>query len=393
MGAVGKDWPRRETRKEMNVYKVALITNIPAPYRIPLFQSLADHPKIQLTVYYCATSERNREWSTRLNSGYNYHFLHGWTIGTSFHINPGIVPLILKQAFDVVIVGGYGYPTVQMAVMLLKMIHQRWILLSDGGFVKPESRLVRTLKSWLIRGANAYLVSGTAAKEHLEHYGAKAERIFNAYFTCDVDYFRSSSSLDLKTRGELRRLLRLQGTVFLYVGRLMKGKGLFTLLDAYARVEAEGLNTSLLLVGDGPLRAELEQWVHQREIKGVRFTGFVQINGLPKCYGIADVFVFPSTIDRWGLVINEAMACSLPVITTSAVGAARDLVKDGWDGFVIEPGDVEELYQRMKELAINERLRQQFSQHSAERIAQWTNAEAVEGFVKAIQFAGGKRSG
>ena len=213
------------------------------------------------------------------------------------------------------------------------------------------------------------------------------KRIFNAYFTCDVDYFKKASDLSKRSREQLRRALGMQGTAFLYVGRLIKGKGLCALLDAYAKLAAEELSISLLLVGDGQLRTELEEWAQQRGVNSIYFIGFVQIDELPKYYGIADVFIFPSTIDRWGLVINEAMASGLPIITTSAVGAAKDLVKDGWNGFVIEPGDVESLYQCMKKRAVDEKLRQRFSQHSAERIAQWTNTEAVESFVKAIEVA------
>jgi glycosyltransferase involved in cell wall biosynthesis len=274
-----------------------------------------------------------------------------------------------------------------MATLLMRIKRKKWILLSDGGWIQPESFVKKAIKKFFIRKAAAYLVSGTAAKEHLEHYGARTKRIFNAYFTCDVEHFQSASSLGEKECQQVCDSLELKKVVFLYVGQFIKRKGLINLLQAYRKLEREGLETSLLLVGSGPLRSELERQVLQQELGSVRFAGFVRAEDLPKYYGLADIFVFPSLNDIWGLVVNEAMASGLPVIATDKVGAAKDLVEEGVNGFIVRAGDTEALYKRMRVLGTSPRLRGFFGEKSREIISRWTNKEAVDGFLQAIEYA------
>ena len=141
----------------------------------------------------------------------------------------------------------------------------------------------------------------------------------------------------------------MTGCVFIYVGRMVSGKGLDTLFSAYRKVRSVDLDVSLLLVGDGPEQQRLQ--AETGELSGVVWAGFIQPAQLPGIYSIADVMVFPTLGDANGLVVEEAMAAGLPVISTSAAGDIRARVPEGVAGYVVPPADPDALATRMIELA------------------------------------------
>ena len=141
-------------------------------------------------------------------------------------------------------------------------------------------------------------------------------------------------------REQLRRDLGLHGVTFVYVGRLWRDKGVGDLIDAYAKTRsASSAETSLLLVGDGPDEASLRARCAAEGVSDVVFAGFHQQEELAPYYAAADVFVFPTLGDPYGLVVDEAMACGLPVVSSTAAGELRRRVTDGVTGFITGPGD------------------------------------------------------
>jgi glycosyltransferase involved in cell wall biosynthesis len=129
-----------------------------------------------------------------------------------------------------------------------------------------------------------------------------------------------------------------QGPVVLYVGQLIERKGVVDLLEAHRMLLADMPDAMLVLAGYGQLEPVLRRRVEEQRISGVRFTGHVAISDLPRYYVAADCFVLPSHEEVWGLVLNEAAACGLPLVTTEPVGAAPDLVIPGRNGFVVPSG-------------------------------------------------------
>ena len=174
---------------------------------------------------------------------------------------------------------------------------------------------------------------------------------------------------------------------FLYVGRLDPEKGTDVLLRAWARVEPSG-SARLQIVGTGTLDSSLRRLTTELGLTRVTFEGFVRQSDLLGCYGRADVFVFPSLSDPWGLVINEAMASGLPVITTSAPGGARELVKNGENGFIVLPGDADALAAAMSKLGGDPGLRQRMGRSSSQIVQKFSPsawAEAVAEMVAALR--------
>jgi glycosyltransferase involved in cell wall biosynthesis len=146
-------------------------------------------------------------------------------------------------------------------------------------------------------------------------------------------------------------------------------KGWFDLLDAYAKLNPEiRAIVGLVFVGDGAARAELERRGQLIKPGTVTFSGFAQKEQLAEFYALADALVFPTHSDPWGLVVNEAMACGLPVIATNVAGCVPDLVHDGINGLIVPVADAAELASAMTKLVNNDELRVQMGRRSAAKI-------------------------
>ena len=141
--------------------------------------------------------------------------------------------------------------------------------------------------------------------------------------------------------------LPAEARVLLSLAKLHPREAPWDLLRAFARNDDP--QTWLALAGDGPSRAELEAFAREHGLTRVAFLGYVPYPRLPELYASADLFVHPAREERWGVSVAEAMACGLPVITSSRVGAARDLLVAGENGFTYQAGDDEELSRRIEE--------------------------------------------
>jgi glycosyltransferase involved in cell wall biosynthesis len=116
------------------------------------------------------------------------------------------------------------------------------------------------------------------------------------------------------------------------------------------------------------------------------FTGFYQREKLAVLYALAEAFVFPTHSDPWGLVVNEAMACGLPIITTSAAGCAADLVDDGCNGRIVAPKETYRLAAAMAQLAVDPILRADMGAKSRRRISDYSPAKCAAGMATAAEM-------
>jgi glycosyltransferase involved in cell wall biosynthesis len=256
------------------------------------------------------------------------------------------------------------------------MTYDRWV---------SRHPVKEALKRFLFQRVDAIETPGQEGKAFAMRYGAPAERIFFATHTVDIPHFHAAVAATRPERDTLRHELGLVGTTFIYVGRLWWGKGVNHLLDAFERVQRQSsAPVSLLLVGDGPEEAKLKQTCAERGIRNVVFTGFRQKAELPRYYALADVFVFPTLGDPYGLVVDEAMACGLPVVSTAAAGEIRDRIEEGVNGYIVPPEDSVALAGAMQKLAEDAALRERMGAVSAQKIQGHTPerwAEDFEGIV------------
>lgn len=221
-------------------------------------------------------------------------------------------------------------------------------------------------KHFLFRSIDGSEVPGPDGAELAVKYGLSASQAYKVTQSINVAHYWQARNIDQVERNQQREKLGLKGCVFIYVGRLWSGKGLDYLLDAYRTVRKKQTNVSLLIVGDG---IEENRYRHlSSDLSDVIFTGFIQPREIPNYYALADAFIFPTLGDPHGLVVEEAMAAGLPVISTEAAGDIHRRICDGQDGFIVPPCDSETLAERMVRLATEPALRSHFASQVTDRV-------------------------
>lgn len=239
-----------------------------------------------------------------------------------------------------------------------------------------KQTLLRSLFGWAIAG-------GRPHRRYLETLGFPRRRIASMYDVVDNEFFAAESAAwRSRERGS-----DLPSDYFLYVGRLAPEKNVDGLLNSFAAYRRQGGNWSLVLVGDGPLAAHLRQRAKEPVLAGyVSFAGHRNTAETARYYAGARCFVLPSTREPWGLVVNEAMAASLPVLVSERCGCAEDLVNHGCNGFVFNPAHAAELTVAMWEM---ERMpaaqRESFGQESLRIIGRYSPQAWAEEVVRVAQ--------
>ena len=188
--------------------KVLFTTNLPSPYRVEFFSELGR--LCDLTVVYerHSASDRDSSWSVKAEKTYKEVFLKGKSIGTDNSFCPGVLSMLNKN-YDVIVIGVYSTFTSMIAIAYMRLRGMRFLISTDGGFVKEESASKFRLKKFLISGAFAWLSTGKKTDEYLVHYGAKRERIYTYPFTSlsERDILNSPLSYDEKI--DLRSHLKI----------------------------------------------------------------------------------------------------------------------------------------------------------------------------------------
>jgi glycosyltransferase involved in cell wall biosynthesis len=375
-------------------YKVALIHNIIAPYRVPLFEALARHPAIDLQVYYCAKTHKNRRWDVLESNAYSYDVLPGIALevsGIVYHINPSILIQLVTNHYDCVILGGSADFTTQSSFFISKALKLPVILWSEtfeGGQLSL-AKLVDPLTRCIIKNADALIVPGSRSRDFHIKRGAAPEKVFIAPNIVNNNAFFAKSSAFKQRGAQLKNDLHLgNNTIVLFVGQLVQRKGIVFLLRAFTKLKSERESTTLVVIGDGELKSELIQLVSNESMTNIIFTGWVSEEEKVMYYAIADLFALPTLRDLCPLVINEAMACGLPIVTTTAAGCACDMIVEGGNGFIVEPGNVDALYEAIRRIVQNNELKQKMGKKSYEILTtRFSLDNAVNGFLDAIKFA------
>lgn len=373
--------------------RLAILTEIIAPYRIPVFNALARLSGIDLHVIFLAeTDEGLRQWQVYKDEiGFSYQILRSWRwrVGrNNFLFNYGLRPALQRAKPQAILCGGYNY--------LASWEAQRWARRRGAGFVlwsesnRHDARGGHNwrefLKAYFVRRCDRFVVPGKSASEYLKTLGAAAENIFIAPNAVDNHLFASGAEKTKAHAAEFRDRLKLPARYILFVGRLVQEKGVFDLLEAYAGLEsALRAEVGLVFAGDGDAREMVVERARSKDIAPgtVFFPGFAQREDLAGMYGLAEMLVLATHSDPWGLVVNEAMACGLPVIVSSVAGCTSDLVEEGWNGYVVPPRDPEKLSEAMTSLLRQPELRRAMSIHSWERIRSYSPEACAEGLAAA----------
>jgi glycosyltransferase involved in cell wall biosynthesis len=372
--------------------RLVAITEIIAPYRIPVFNALARRGDVELHVIFLAeTDPTQRQWHIYKDEiNFSYQVLPSWRTRAGKQkllLNWGVSSALKKAAPDAILCGGYNYPGSWSALSWARRNRVPFLLWGESNSrdFRSGNPMVEYLKRAFLRGCEGFVVPGKSSMRYFGQYKRPEQPIFTAPNSVDAELFAQAAVKVRKDAAAQRAVRNLPRRFFLFVGRLVPEKGVFDLLQAYNLLPPESrLKVGLVFVGDGVARAELLERSKAIHPGCVQFAGFAQREELPAYYGLADAFVFPTHTDPWGLVVNEAMACGLPVICSSSAGCAEDLVRDHWNGRVIPPGNVQQLASAMQELANDEELRAPMGTRSAEKIAEYSPQACAAGIATAV---------
>jgi glycosyltransferase involved in cell wall biosynthesis len=284
-----------------------------------------------------------------------------------------------------VLILGWGTVTSLLAIAACRMAGVPFFLYGDSSHPPPPRALRDAFLRNLFRLADGFLVSGELNADYYRHYGADPKRFFLRPFAIDNARFEHDSRFAPGEREAMRARFGFTANdvVIVFSGKLLARKDPMTLLRAVDLMRHRN-RAALLLLGNGELRESLEAFARERTLR-VHFAGFVNQRDLPKHYAAGDVFVLPSTFEPRGLVINEAMACGLPIVVTDRNGSIGDTVREGENAFIYPAGDAQALASYLDRLIDEPALREAMAARSREIIATWDFARGVQGVVEAVR--------
>ena len=308
------------------------------------------------------------------------------------HLDLRVVYLVLRRTWDVVILYGYGSFTTLITTLAARARGIPVVLWSDARIDYEMTRRApyRIYKSLLHRLANRLVASGTAARKFLEKTAGAGHRIPIAPYAIENEAFLAQLASWIPAASKTRQDLGIgPATVtLLYVGRLVRPKGVEELLCAYQKVRRSVSESALVLVGDGEDGDYFRGVASQLGLSDVHFVGAVPYDRVAQYYAISDVFVLPSHRDVWAKVVNEACLAGLPLVVTADVGAHYDLVLQGQNGFVVSTHDVDALAEPLIRLCQNAEIRQEMGRRSREVIRKWTMEAAANVLGDVIKGVG-----
>ena len=380
-------------------YRLAVVTSHPVQYQAPLFQKLARHPQIDLTVYYGSDISVRGEidpgfgipvkWDRPLLDGYRYQFLNS---PDHPHARAReqlrIIAELRRERYDVVFIHSYATATSLLAYLGAWLSITPILIRTESHRLEERGGAKGAVKKIFLRvlfaHTQGFLTIGTRNSEFYKFYGGDEKRFYFTPYSVDNEFFdlQTAHASRVQTRRELD--ISQDAVVVLYCGKLCPDKRVIELLDAFEQV-AKDQNAVLVIVGDGSERTALESASRERRlVDRVRFVGFKNQTELSSYYISADIFALPSAHETWGLVLNEAMIYSLPIIATDHVGAAVDLIQEGVTGFTYPAGDVTCLSVFLRTLILDPDLRRQMGQAARKKIEGWNYDVCVDEIIRAM---------
>lgn len=312
--------------------RVWYLTNIAAPYRVNFFNELGKQCELTVVFERIDALDREKEWISNKFLNFRGVFLHGKSIGTEQALCFDVLKILKQEKFDIYIIGGYSTPTGMLCIRFFKRNKFKFIINYDGGFIKRENIIKRKLKKYLISSASAWLSSGKESNKSLIYYGARSADIFEYPFTSIYEKDIINHPLTKREKKVIRNKLNIsEENIVLSVGQIIYRKGFDLLIRAAALGNS---NIGYYIIGGRPTE-ELENLINELRLNNIHFIPFMKKDELYEYYKAADVFVMPTREDIWGLVINEAMANGLPIISSDRCIAGMELVHPLENGYVV----------------------------------------------------------
>jgi len=340
---------------------LSFYTNMPTPYQLDFFQALSKQFSLQVT--YFTERETDRQWKLPVtDNAYTTRVLKNGALArwiqrriVSFHFSRQIITLLRKEEAPYVIVNGTYWSPNTVLVMLMSYRRKKKVYLYAEPVFPTHNRLAHFIKKHVLMLPLRYCTHGILAigKKAVEGYKAYGytKEIHNIPYNIDTSLF-DRPALNASKLENLRRQYQIEAgeTVFLSSGALVQRKGMDTVIKAFMQTAANK-KAHLFILGEGPERPALEKLIAGNT--HIHLVGFCEKQEVPYYFALADVFVFASKYDGWGLVINEALAAGLAIVCSRETGAAADKLIHGYNALLCDAGSVDDFSMNM-EILLND---------------------------------------
>jgi glycosyltransferase involved in cell wall biosynthesis len=354
--------------------RIAMLINIPAPYRVPVYDRIAEKCGSDFRVIYMAKLEANRKWKVPALH-HDHVFLRGFAVGPKdrqIHVRWGVHHQLSTFRPDVILTCGFN-PPMLTAWLHAQAFRTRHVPMSDS-WEQHEAGLSsvhRLVRRAVYATSSAFVGASAKTLTLFEAYGVR-KNLFKAPLGVDNARFAAAAAPLADRPFDL-----------VFAGNLVDGKLPLFFADVVARVARRRGRASALVIGDGELRGEMERALAQPGVE-VTFTGFLQQAELPAAYARGKIFCFPTRNDAWGVVANEACASGMPVITCANAGCAGELVVHSRNGYVVDL-DAETWADHAQLLLDDPALLAESGVQSTRAVRDYTFAAAADGILAACR--------
>ena len=303
--------------------KVVIVTNIPAPYRINVYELLKSN---DYNVFFCSKNEGNRSWDSKKlnfkhiflsekvkNSGDNFTFIHN---------NLNVIRYLNFVKPDVVITCGFN-PTYLYAFLWSLLKRKKHICMSDSSFFSEKKLSIahKLIRSFVYKFSSSFIVASDSGKKLLNSYNIPGSKIFKSHLCANNAIFNCYKSFDDRSFD------------IMFSGQFHERKLPFLFVEVCVNLKKSFPNLKVLLIGDGPLKDDVLFLLKSHSIN-FDYAGFVSQDKLPAYYSNCKILLFTTRMDPWGVVANESMAAGTPVITTPFAGVSEELVINDFNGYI-----------------------------------------------------------
>lgn len=365
--------------------RVLYLSNIPSPYRVDYFNELGKSCDLTVLFETNASAERDEEWKRYRFEHFRGIILKGRRVNADTAFCPSVIKYLKKGQYDVVVVTVLASPTALLAVNTLQRRKIPYFYEGDGGFAGKTTGLKARIKHYII--SNAYKCFSTSAEfdRYCITYGATPENILRYPFTS----VKKEELLHIPLAKEERRKRKqafgiAEECAVVSVGQFIPRKGFDLLLECSKELPEE---VGVYIVGGQPTEEYLAI-CEKYDLRKVHFMEFMPKERLMQFYRAMDIFVLFTREDIWGLVVNEAMASGLPVISTNRCIAALELIEEGENGFLVETDNTEQMKDALLRLVNSEELREKMSDRAIRRMEQYTIENMAAEHMKAFEYEG-----
>lgn len=357
--------------------KIVLITNMPVPYRNPIFEIIDNQLGNNFLVIFCSKKESNRDW--KLNKlKFNHIFLKENAIakkdGFNFvHNNLDIFKHLKKFKPDVVITTGYN-PTHLYAWVYSVIFRKKHIPMTDGWIFTEQnlSFIHKIVRKIVFFTSDSFIGASKNSLSLFKLYGIEEKKLFQSHLCIDNERFSTNKEF-------IDREYHI-----MFAGHLANHKMPFFFFEIAKVLSKIIPNFKVLILGSGPEKDKLLTNLEKENIN-FNYPGFVSQENLSKYYSNSKLFLFTTKTDAWGIVVNEAMASGTPVITTPYAGVINDLVLDSENGYILDI-ELDKWVDKIKCVLENEKEWNRLSNNAKEHVLKYNFIEAAKGIIDASKF-------